>query len=52
MLNLIHRQPRLICNHLKAHTPVIRMPLEYRLNKRHETDFLSQEPKIFLQYRL
>jgi len=42
MLNLIYRQPRLI-----------RMSLEHSLNKRHETIFfLSQEAKVFLQYRL
>jgi hypothetical protein len=52
MLNLIHRQPRLIRNHLKAHTPIIRMPFENCLNQRHETDLLSQEAKVFLQNRL
>jgi len=48
MLNLIHRQPRLIRNHLKTHIPIIRMSLEHSLNKRHETDLLSQEAKVFL----
>jgi hypothetical protein len=52
MLNFIHRQPRLIRNHLKTHTTIIRMSLEHCLNKRHETDLLSQEAKVFLQNRL
>ena len=52
MLNLIHRQPRLVRNHLKAHTPIICMPLEHSFNKRHETDLLPQEAKVLLQNRL
>lgn len=49
MLDLIHRQSRLLRDSLKTHRPIIRVPLKHRLNKRHETNLLLEEGVVFLE---
>ncbi len=43
MLNLVHRQSRLLTNRLKFHAPLIPRSLEYRLNHGHQADLLAEE---------
>ena len=52
VLHLVQRQPRLLRNRLERHRPVVRVPLEHRLDQRHQADLLPQERVVLLQDRL
>ena len=52
VLDLVRRQPRLLCDGLERHRPVVRIALEHRLDQRHEADLLPQERLVLGQDRL
>lgn len=43
VLDLVWRQPCLLCDGLEGQCSVVRASLEHRLHQRHQTDLLAEE---------